>query len=81
MKAFMSAGAHGTVMRKLLDWCDEAALAHWTQESATLPTWEEGHRRLQKEGRRSKVHHPSAAHTAYVIPAPTTGVTRDQRVK
>lgn len=81
MKTFMSAGAHGTVMRKLLDWCDEAALAHWTQESATLPTWEEGHRRLQQEGRRSKVHHPSAAHTAFVIPAPTTGRTREQHVK
>ena len=81
MKAFMSAGAHGAVMRKLLDWCDEAALTHWMQEGASLPTWEEGHRRLQQEGRRSKLHHPSAAHTAFVIPAPTTGTTREQLVK
>jgi hypothetical protein len=81
MKAFMHAGTHGAVMRKLLDWCDEAALTHWTQEDANLPTWEQAHQRLQHEGRRSKVHHPSAAHTAFVIPAPTMGITRDRRLK
>ena len=37
MKTFMHAGTHGAVMRKLLDWCDEAALVHWTQDSANLP--------------------------------------------
>jgi hypothetical protein len=68
-------------MRKLLEWCDEAALVHWNQDSRELVSWEEGHRRLQGEGRRSKVNHPSAAHDAFIIPAPVAGVTRDRRVK
>lgn len=31
MKAFMLAKPHGPAMRSLLEWCDEAALVHWTQ--------------------------------------------------
>src|SRR5262245_13831445 len=34
MKAFMHSGPHGKVMRKLLDWCDEAAVVHWSQETS-----------------------------------------------
>jgi len=70
MKSFMLAGAHGQAMRRLLEWCDEAALVHWTQESNEQPDWQEAHRRLQKEGRRSKVNHPSSNQEKYVIPAP-----------
>lgn len=70
MKNFMLAGAHREAMHKLLDWCDEAALVRWTQEGSELPTWPEAHHRLQTEGRRSKVDHPSAAHVAYQVPAP-----------
>lgn len=81
IKRFMHSGVHGQVMRKLLDWCDEAALVHWTQESADLPSWEEAHTRIQQNGRRSKVNHPSAAHTAYEIVKPTSGRTRDLRLK
>ena len=67
MKAFMHAKPHGPTMRSLLEWCDEAALVHWTQAGAELPSWEEAHARLQKEGRPSKVNHPSAAHTAHAF--------------
>ncbi len=70
MKAFMHAKPHGPTMRKLLHWCDEAALVHWTQAGSELPSWEEAHKRLQQEP--SKVNHPSAAHTAHAIPAPTS---------
>ena len=70
IKAFMQSGAHGDVMRKLLEWCDEAALVRWTQESPEVPVWEQAHERLQSEGRTSKVNHPSAAHKAYIIPPP-----------
>jgi heme-degrading monooxygenase HmoA len=79
MKAFMHSGVHGPVMRKLLNWCDEAAVGHWPQESTELPTWPQVHTRMQQDGRRSKVNHPSAAHTAFEIPAPST--TRDLRLK
>jgi hypothetical protein len=70
MKKFMLAGAHRDAMPKLLNWCDEAALVHWTQEGSELPTWSEACRRLQSEDRRSKVNHPSAAHLAYEFPEP-----------
>jgi hypothetical protein len=81
MKAFMHSGAHGLVMRKLLEWCDEAAVVHWTQDSAELPSWTEAHHRIQHEGRRSKVNHPSAAQMAYEIAVPRTGGRADARLK
>ena len=50
MKAFMHAKPHGPTMRRLLEWCDEAALVHWTQEELELPTWKRRHKRIQKMG-------------------------------
>ena len=73
MKRFMLAGVHGRAMRKLLHWCDEAALVHWTQETAILPSWTEAHARLQAEGRPSKVNHPSPTHIAHKFPDPHVG--------
>ena len=64
MRAFMASGAHLKAMPKLLDWCDEAAVAHWQQEGSSLPTWSEGEERLVREGRLSKVRNPSPAHAA-----------------
>ena len=70
VKRYMIAQPHAEAMRKLLNWCDEASVARWTQEDATLPNWEEAHRRMVAEGRRSKVRFPSAAHERFEIPAP-----------
>lgn len=70
MKKFMISSSHGKAMRKLPEWCDEAAVVHWTQDAAELPTWREAYQRLKKDGRRSKVNHPSAAHEAYEFPEP-----------
>jgi hypothetical protein len=70
MKSFMLSGTHRKVMPRLSDWCDEAAVVHWVQESDREPDWEEAHRRLQQEGRRSKVKYPSPAHEKYLIPSP-----------
>jgi hypothetical protein len=81
MKAFLHAKPHGPAMRSILEWCDEAALVHWTQEGAEFPSWEEAHRRIVREGRPSKVNHPSAAHRAFTIPAPTLGPGRELRFK
>jgi heme-degrading monooxygenase HmoA len=72
MRAFMLAGAHRRVMPRLLQWCDEAAVAHWTQESPEPPAWGEAHRRLVQEGRRSRVSHPSPAQQRFAFPAPRT---------
>ncbi|MEP7353274.1 MAG: DUF3291 domain-containing protein [Acidobacteriota bacterium] len=72
MRAFMLSGAHRVVMPKLAGWCDEAAVAHWTQDTAILPDWAEAHRRLVASGRKSKVKHPSTDHEAFRIPPPRT---------
>jgi heme-degrading monooxygenase HmoA len=70
MKAYILAGAHRQVMRMLLNWCDEAAVAHWTQDSAQEPAWAEAHAQVLKIGRLSKVNHPSKAQTEFQIPEP-----------
>ena len=62
MRAYMISGAHNESMPYLMHWCDEASVAHWTQESGTLPAWTEANRRMRTEGRVSKVLHPSATH-------------------
>jgi hypothetical protein len=81
MKAFMLAGVHRIAMRKLPEWCDEAALVHWTQDSKELPSWQQAFVRLLCEGRKSKVNHPSSAHTAHQFPAPTVRSAAELRFK
>jgi len=73
MKKFMISGSHGKAMGKLAEWCDEAAMAHWNQESSELPTWQEAYARLREEGRRSKVNHPSGGQVAYEFSEPQVG--------
>lgn len=46
MKAYRNAGAHLRVMPKLRQWCDQANTAHWYQEQASLPTWQEAEQRI-----------------------------------
>lgn len=72
MRAFMMAMPHRRAMGKLAEWCDEASVFHWNQETAELPDWHEAHRRMVQEGRPSRVRHPSAAHQALRFPPPKT---------
>ncbi len=82
MKAYMRSGVHRQVMRRLPQWCDEAAVAHWTQESPQPPSWQEAHQRLQQSGRPSKVNHPSEAHRNNLsIPAPLIRPSNELRFK
>jgi hypothetical protein len=62
MRAFLVSGAHRKVMPKLLDWCDEAAVAHWQQDNDTPPDWTTAETRMRADGRTSRVRHPTAAH-------------------
>ena len=80
MRKHMIAGAHGRVMSKLLAWCDAASVVHWIEAGAEFPAWPELSERMQKDGRRSKVRHPSADHTAYRI-APPIRLERELRLK
>ena len=81
MRAYMSAEPHRSVMRKLAHWCDEASVAHWEQPSADLPEWPVAHRRMQEQGRASRVNHPSDAHLAYHVPAPDLSRATPVRLK
>ena len=81
MRQFMRAKPHGPAMRKLLSWCDEAAIVHWTQSDGELPSWREAHRRMQGEGRPSKVNYPSLAQQSYTIPEPDPRAKSELRIK
>ena len=81
MKAFMLAPPHGPAMRKLLEWCDEAALVHWSQPGPELPGWAEAHARMQREGRTSKVNHPSEGQRDFVIAPPRVSPHAGVRLK
>lgn len=61
MKAFRDTDAHRVSMPKLVDWCDEACVAHWEGEPAS--DWDEIHARMARDLRLSKVRHPTKAHT------------------
>ena len=81
MKSFMLSGPHRLVMRRLLDWCDEAAVVRWVQDSPEPPARLEAHRRLQAEGRTSKVNHPSEDHRVFRIPALPSPVKGETTLK
>jgi Domain of unknown function (DUF3291) len=70
MRSFMTTGAHRRAMPKLLEWCDEASVVHWYQETTDLPDLKEAHRRMVAEGRISKVNNPSSAHISKQIAEP-----------
>jgi hypothetical protein len=81
MKSFMVSGAHRTIMPKLLEWCDEASAARWTQDVVQKPTWEEVHQRMQRDGRASRVNHPSEAHRRFDLPALQVRRSRELRFR
>ena len=77
MRLYMTSGAHKTAMPHLLQWCDEASVAHWTQPESALPSWTEADQRMRNEGRISKVLNPSPNHLSltYDTPRTTRGAT------
>jgi hypothetical protein len=76
MREYMTTGSHKKVMPRLLHWCDEASVAHWAQQDATLPSWTDADKRMREIGRASKVLHPSPQHAdlSYRTPRPTGNV-------
>ena len=73
MRSFMQSGVHRRIMAWLPEWCDEAAVVHWVQDTNEPPSWPEAYRRLQKEGRRSRVSHPTEAQRRFEIREPRMG--------
>ena len=72
MRSFMQSGVHRRVMARLPEWCDEAAVVHWVQQTNEPPSWREAHRRLRDDGRRSRVRYPSEAQRRFKIREPQT---------
>ena len=72
MRQYMTTGSHKKAMPHLMQWCDEASVAHWTQEDSALPTWEEADRRMRETGRASKVLKPSPQHASLTYREPRT---------
>ena len=72
MRQYMTAGAHKRAMPHLLEWCDEASIAHWEQEDDVLPSWAEADKRMRESGRASKVRHPSPQHADLSFREPRT---------
>lgn len=72
MRQFMVSGSHKTAMPHLVEWCDEASVAHWTQPETAVPSWTEAHRRMREGGRPSKVGNPSPQHATLNFKAPRT---------
>jgi heme-degrading monooxygenase HmoA len=66
MQAWRVSGVHRIVMPKLAHWCDEAAVAHWNAAAEEMPDEAETLRRMQTEGRTSRLRHMSAGHAAGV---------------
>ncbi|WP_299646173.1 hypothetical protein [uncultured Jannaschia sp.] len=58
-------------MPKLARWCDQASVVHWTADAA--PDWAEAERRMRREGRPSKVRHPSPRHAELAFDPIDTG--------
>jgi len=73
MRDFMRGEPHRRAMVKLANWCDEASVVHWAQATADAPSWDEAWRRMQAEGRPSRVDHATAAHIDFQIEAPRLG--------
>lgn len=65
MKGFRGTAPHAKVMPRLVEWCDEAAYAHWIiATGASVPSWREAYEHLVADGRLFRVAHPSSAHDA-----------------
>ncbi len=75
MRLYMITGSHKKVMPRLLDWCDEASVAHWAQQEDDLPTWDRADQRMREIGRPSKVKHPSPRHASLTYDVPRTSGT------
>jgi hypothetical protein len=79
MQAYVQGGAHRTAMPRLVAWCDEASVVHWSQDAAALPAWSEAERRMRETGRASKVRHPSAQQQALAFAPAQAGPAAEIR--
>ena len=70
MKAFRGSGPHAKVMPRLVQWCDEAAYAHWVANGDSVPSWPEAYEHLVSEGSYLVWHIPLPAIMLGILPSP-----------
>ena len=73
MRGYMLSGAHVKAMPKFIDWCDEASVVHWEQAEDAVPGWPVAAERMRREGRPSRLRHPTADHLAMTYAEPRLG--------
>ena len=76
MRAFRDGGVHARVMPLLAEVGAEAAYVGWWQDEATLPPWEEVHRRFLAAATFTPVARPNRRHRERRIPPPRFGLPR-----
>lgn len=62
MAAYRVSGPHKKAMPKLQQWCDEASVANWSQDTDVLPGWKEIKARMLSGGHLSRLTYPSRMH-------------------
>ncbi|MGI4853648.1 MAG: DUF3291 domain-containing protein [Janthinobacterium lividum] len=72
MRNYMVTGDHKAAMPKLMQWCDQASVAHWLTPSDEVPLWSEADRRMRSEGRPSKLLYPAEGHHDLTFAEPRT---------
>src|SRR5215472_6257946 len=72
MDAFVEGEPHLETMSRLDDWCDEATFVDWEQDSAELPGWQAGYRRLVTDGQVASLTQSSDDHHTRDFPAPVS---------
>jgi quinol monooxygenase YgiN len=70
MHSYVGGEPHRAIMSRLDRFCDEATFVDWEQDSADLPDWQAGWRRLVDGGTPGRLSQPSAAHQTRDFPAP-----------
>lgn len=64
MRAYRNGGVHAKAMRKVASWCDEAAVATWSQDGKGVPSAQELSDGLVAQARFTRLPRPSRAHAA-----------------
>ena len=76
MRSYVSSQPHRGIMSHLDKFCDEATFVDWEQDSADLPDWQAGWRRLVDGGTASMLTQPSPAHQTRDFPAPVVPASK-----
>jgi hypothetical protein len=70
MRNYMLAGPHRAAMPKFGAWCDEASVVHWDQPGDATPNWLVAAEQMRRQGRASKLRHPSPNHATLAFADP-----------